>query len=268
LIKWIAEIIMDNIRCLPKTLVFAWKEQKRAYMNSDFGWFWAIAKPLMYIFMFYFAISTGFRSGKDIEGTVCPYFIWLAAGIVPWQFISDLLVGGSNCFTKYKGLVGKTVYPLTAIPMIPILSKLFIHLIMLAVLITMAVLMGVKPSIYWLQLPLYMLLTLMFIYVWVMMTSLMNLLSVDIIEFIKTIRTAFFWLSGILFNTKNKHSAFFTFNPIRFIAEGYRNTFAYHIWIWEEKHVLLNFAIVMLIMGAFTCLLYRRLEKRLPEFVM
>lgn len=237
-------------------------------MKSDFGWFWAIAKPMMYILMFYFAISTGFRTGKDIDGTVCPYFIWLAWGIVPWQFISDLLVGGANCFNKYKGLVGKTIYPINAIPMIPVISKLFIHLIMVGVLVILTIAMGVKPSIYWLQLPIYMLLTIMFIYLWVLMTGLMNIMSADIIEFIKTIRTAFFWLSGILFNTKNKHSAFFTFNPIRFIAEGYRNTFAYHIWIWEEQRLLFNFAVIMLIMAVITFFLYRRMEKKLPELVL
>ncbi|MBR3200985.1 MAG: ABC transporter permease [Mogibacterium sp.] len=236
-------------------------------MKSDLGWFWAIAKPLFYIMMFYFAISTGFRNARDIEGSVCPYFIWLASGIVPWQYISDLLVGGANCFNRYKSIIKGTKYPVSAIPTIPVISKLLIHCIMVVILMLIAVLMGVKPSIYWLQLPIYMLLTIIFVYVWVMMTGLMNVMSADILEFIKTIRTAFFWLSGILFNSRGKKSLFFTLNPIRFIAEGYRNVFAYHVWIWEQKRLLFNYCVVMLIMTFVTFLLYKRMAKRMPEFV-
>lgn len=241
---------------------------KRAHTKSDLGWFWAIAKPMMYICMFYFAISTGFKNAKDITGTVCPYFIWLAAGIVPWQYISDLLVGGSISFVRYKGLFKSEKYPISAIPTILVTSKLFIHFIMVGVLIVLAIIMGVKPSIYWLQLPIYMLLTYIFLYLWSYMTGLMNIMSADIVEFIKTIRTAFFWLSGILFNSRGKKSVFFTFNPIRFIAEGYRDVFAYHVWIWEQKRLLLNFCIVLLIMTIVTCLLSRRMEKRLPELIV
>ena len=267
MIRWIFGIIKVNIEYLPKTLSFAKVDLKKAHMSSDFGWFWAIAKPLAYILMFYFAISSGFKGGKDVEGTVCPYFIWLASGIVPWQYISDLLVGGANCFFRRRSLIVNARYPATAIPTIPVLSRLFIHLIMVCILIVMAVIMGVRPSIYWLQLPIYMALAIMFIYVWVMMTALMNILSADILEFIKTIRTAFFWLSGILFNIRGKRSLFFKLNPISYIVEGYRNTFAYHIWIWEEKRLFMYFAIVMIFLTLITFILYKRLEKKLPELV-
>lgn len=267
MISWLITIIRDNIKCLRSTLCLARKDIKRAHMKSDLGWFWAIAKPLFYIMMFYFAISTGFRNARDIEGSVCPYFIWLASGIVPWQYISDLLVGGANCFNRYKSIIKGTKYPVSAIPTIPVISKLLIHCIMVVILMLIAVLMGVKPSIYWLQLPIYMLLTIIFVYVWVMMTGLMNVMSADILEFIKTIRTAFFWLSGILFNSRGKKSLFFTLNPIRFIAEGYRNVFAYHVWIWEQKRLLFNYCVVMLIMTFVTFLLYKRMAKRMPEFV-
>lgn len=260
-------IISDNIKCLRVTLCLAKKDIKRAYMKSDLGVFWAIAKPLFYILMFYFAISTGFRNASDIKGTVCPYFIWLAAGIVPWQYISDLLVGGSTCFNRYRSIIRGMKYPLSAIPTIPVISKLLIHCMMVVVLMLLSILLGVRPSIYWLQLPIYMILTVFFIYVWVLMTGLLNVMSPDILEFIKTIRTAFFWLSGILFNTRGKTHPFFTFNPIRFIAEGYRNVFAYHVWIWEEKQLFLNFCIIMTLMIIVTFLLYKRMAKRIPEFI-
>lgn len=265
MIKWIISIIKDNIEYFPKTLCLARIELKRGHMTSDLGIFWAVAKPFMYMLMFYCAISFGFRSAKDIDGTVCPYFIWLAAGIVQWQFISDLLLGGSNCFHRRKSIIRGMKYPVSTMPMISVIAKFYIYLIMIAVLAVAAMLLGVRPSIYWLQLPIYIALTVLFLYIWVLMTALMNIISADIIEFIKSIRTAFFWLSGILFNIKGRHSPFFTYNPISYLAEGFRNCFAYHIWIWEEKRLFLHFAIVMFVLTLITYFLYRRIAKRLPE---
>lgn len=267
MIRWIIRIIKDNIKYFPQTRSFAKADLKRAHMSSDLGIFWAVAKPIMYLLMFYVAISSGFKGGTDIKGTVCPYFIWLAAGIVQWQFISDLLVGGSNSFYKRKSVIKSCKYPVTTIPMIAVLSKFYIYLIMIGVLVMTSIFLGVRPSIYWLQLPLYIILTVIFLYIWVLMTSMMNVISADMVEFIKTIRTAFFWLSGILFNIKGRTSPFFMFNPISYLAEGFRNTFAYHIWIWEEKRLFLNFMIVLFILSLITFFMFRRMEKKLPELI-
>ena len=236
-------------------------------MTSDLGFFWAIMKPLMYLVMFYLAISAGFKGGHDLKGTVCPYFIWLAAGIVQWQFISSLLVAGAGCYNRKKNVIKSVKFPLSTIPMIEVMSKFFVYLIMIGILMIMCVFMGVMPSIYWLQLPIYIILTVIFLYIWVMMTSMMSIISVDILEFLKTINTAFFWLSGILFNVKGRTSPFFTYNPISYLAEGFRNTFAYHIWIWEEKSLFLHFVIVLFVLTLISSLLFRRMEKRIPEIL-
>ena len=263
----IIRVIKENIEYFPQTLRLAKAELRKLYMTSDFGMFWAIMKPIMYLLMFYVAISTGFKGGKDIDGTVCPYFIWLAAGILQWQFISDLLVGGAHCFNRRKSIVRNIKYPLSTIPMISVVSKFFVYLIMIGLFMIVCILLGVYPSIYWLQMPIYIVLTVIFLYLWVMITSLISIISADILEFIKTIRTAFFWLSGILFNVKGRKSPFFTWNPISYLAEGFRNTFAYHIWIWEEKRLLMHFGIVLILMTIVACLLFKRMEKRLPEIL-
>lgn len=267
MIRWIIRIIIDNIRNLPQTVCIARGDLKRAHNSSDLGFFWAVMKPMMYLLMFYFAISLGFKNAKNIDGTYCPYFVWLAAGIVQWQFISGLLVGGSTCFIRRKTIIKNMRFPLLTVPTIAIFSKIRVYFITIGILIVIALVMGTKPSIHWLQIPIYVVLTFIFLYIWVLMTALMNLVSADIVEFIKTIRSAFFWLSGILFNVKGRGSRVFTYNPICYLAQGFRNAIAYHEWIWDEKRLFFNFAVVMLILTVITCLLYKRLEKRLPELL-
>lgn len=267
MIGWIIKVIKENIQYFPQTLTLAKGDLKRTHMTSDFGTFWAFAKPIMYLLMFYVAIAAGFKASRNIEGTVCPYFIWLAAGVVQWQYISDLLLSGAKCYTRRKNIICNMRFPLTTVPMISVVSRFFTYAIMVGLLLVTAILMGVKPSIYWLQLPIYSLLTMIFLYLWSMTLSMITIISSDILEFIKTIRTAFFWLSGILFNVKGRTNPIFTFNPISYLAEGFRNSLAYHIWIWEEKTLFLHFVIILLILTVMSSLLYRRLEKRLPELL-
>ena len=265
--KWLGQIIRENTANLALTAGIARMDLRRQHNASDFGVFWAFAKPVVYLLMFYFAIMIGFRHSANIEGSHCPYFIWLAAGIVQWQFVSDLLVWGAGCFQRHANIIRNTEFPLTTIPMATVLSRFYVYLVMVVALIVAAICMGVTPSVYWFQLPIYIILTVMFCYIWVMLTALMNMISPDIIEFIRVLRTAFFWLSGIIYNVHGSKSLFFALNPICFLAEGFRNCFSYHIWIWEEGRLFMYFVIVMAVLTILAGLLWKRVGKRIPELI-
>ena len=265
--SFIIQTISENMKSLPLTAGIARMDLRRQHNASDLGIFWAVAKPVFYLLMFYFAIMIGFRNTTNIEGSNCPYFIWLAAGIVQWQFISDLLVWGAGCYQRHANILRNSRFPLTTIPMTAVLSRFYVYLVMIAALFVVALCMGVKPSIYWLQLPIYMLLTVMFCYIWVMLTALMNIISPDIIEFIRVIRTALFWFSGIIYNVHSSKSLFFALNPICYLAEGFRNCFSYHIWIWEQGRLFLYFVIVMAVLTLLAELLWRRVGRRIPELI-
>lgn len=265
--SFIIQAIRENTAHFALTAGIARMDLRRQHNASDLGVFWAVAKPVVYLLMFYFAIMIGFKNAASIEGSHCPYFIWLAAGIVQWQFISDLLVWGAGCYQRHTGIVRNMDFPLTTVPMTAVLSRFFVYLVMTAALIATALFMGVRPVIYWLQIPVYMLLTAVFCYIWVTLTALMNIISPDIIEFIRIIRTALFWFSGIIYNVHGRDSLLFALNPICYLAEGFRNCFAYHIWIWEEGRLFLYFVIVMAVLTALTGLLWRRVGRRIPELV-
>ena len=265
--NWLVKVISENTANISLTAGIARMDLKWQHNASDLGTFWAIAKPVFYLFMFYFAITVGFRGTAQVTDIHCPYFIWLAAGIVQWQFISDLLVWGSGCYRRHANIVRYTGFPLTTVPMIAVLTRFYVYLAMIAAFILTALCMGVAPSIYWLQLPIYIILTVMFCYIWVTLTALLNMISSDIIEFFRVIRTAFFWLSGIIYNVHNSDNLFFAFNPICFLAEGFRNCFAYHIWIWEQGRLFLYFVISMTVLTTLCGLIWKRVGRRIPELV-
>lgn len=267
MIKTLKEIIKDNIDGFSAVVLLSKAMLRKRHKTSDLGWLWAIARPMMYITMFYFAVITGFRRAADIPGIVTPYYIWIASGISAWFFIQDLIVGGASCFRRHKSLLLRSKFPRAAIPMISVLSYLYVHCIIVAIVAVLAMISGAKPNLCWLQLPLYIALSVLFTYVWSFLTGMLSLLSNDLIELIQAIKPAFFWLSGILFNSRTSDNIIFVLNPITFLVEGYRNSLCYNMWIWEDTRALAGFAAVFCLLIMLTVLIYKRLKWRLSELV-
>lgn len=261
------EIIRDNMRSFSVTLSVAWFQLQRDNKTTDLGWFWAIMKPILYVLMFYGALTLGFRNAKAIDGIYCSYFVWLTAGLVPWFYLSPQILGGASCFRRQRRLFKRTDFPIAAIPMIGVVKSLFVHSILMVLLVIFVMLSGVHPSLCWLQIPFYMLLMVVFSYFWSFTFGLLGLLSGDLISFIKAIQPAFFWLSGIFFNSRARksHQLFFFCNPITFIVEGYRNCLCYNMWFWEEPLRFKVFLVVLLFFMLSTTILYKRLKPYIYE---
>ena len=47
----------------------------KTYRGAALGWSWAIIKPVVTIFVYWFAFEIGLRSGKDVNNY--PFFLWL-----------------------------------------------------------------------------------------------------------------------------------------------------------------------------------------------
>ncbi|MBO5995011.1 MAG: hypothetical protein J6Q41_05820 [Firmicutes bacterium] len=269
MIKGIRDIVSENIEYLPKIARYGLLSIKKQNKGSDLGYLWIWLKPLMYVGMFYIALAFGIKNAKDIPGMVCPYIIWLASGLYPWFFMQSYAIGNAKVYLKYKMFIKKQNFPVSVIPMIPISTGFFIHLSLILLLLIMALLFGVKPSLTWLQIPIYTAAMMYFAYIWVLLTGLLTALTEDFSNVINSIKPAFFWLSGIFFNSRGRATAqiFFYLNPITFPVEGYRNCVAYNMWFWEEPGRLKGYLLTMLVLTILAVLLYRRVRRQLPEFI-
>ena len=259
------EIITDNIRYFSRVIRVAWLFFKKKNATSDLGWVWNVIKPVMYMLMFYAGISLGFKNSKNIDGTVCPYFIWLISGMVAWFYISDHIAGGPNCYKTNKTLVTKGRYPVTVIPTVAVINNLYLHVILVGVVLCLAMLFGVKPSIYWLQIPVLTCMIMIFIYLWSFLFGMLTIVSADTLNLIKSIKPAFFWLSGILFNSRARDSIVFKLNPITYLVEGYRSSIAYNMCFWYSWKTTACFFGELLIMAVISAVLYKRLKYKLVE---
>ena len=261
------EIIKDHIQYKQQIFKLAKADIVKTYRGAALGWAWAIIKPAVTIFVYWFAFQIGIRSGKPVEGY--PFFLWLIAGLIPWFYINDMLTQGTESIRRYSYLVTKMKFPISTIPTFVSISKLMVNLFLIVIMILIFVFMGYLPDIYIIQLPIYILLSFIFFTVFSLFASLLACMSKDFSNMIKSLVTAVFWLSGIVWNVNTIDipwlKTLLKINPVTYLVEGFRNCFIHKTWIWESPKTLLCFLAILLIMTMLSVIIYKKLRKEIPD---
>ena len=260
-------IIQEHTLYRKQVVKLAKSDLIKTYRGSALGWAWAIIKPVVTIFVFWFAFSFGLRAGGDVDGY--PFFLWMIAGFVPWFYMSEMITGGAGCMRTNKHLITKMKFPISVIPTFTNISKLVVHLILLVATIVIYCLFGYFPDIYYLQLPLYIILMFVFFNFWALFSGLLSAISKDFLNLVKSFTTAIFWMSGIMYNVAEiKYEwikGILLYNPVTLIANGYRHVFVDKTWFFESPVELRNYLIVLALMIALACWAYKKVYKDLSD---
>lgn len=247
----------------------------KTYRGASLGWLWAIVKPSITIFVYFFAFSVGIRSAsKPVtggDGQEYEFFLWLIGGIIPWFYVSEMMTQGTDCIKKYSYLVTKMRFPVSTIPTFVSLSKMFVNVCLTLVIIVIYCCYGHFPSVYYLQLIYYMMCQFLFFTAFSLFNSTLSVISKDYGNLIKSLTTAVFWLSGIMWNISSVRSGairkILRLNPVTYICSGYRDCYIYRKWFWDETNYQSTIAFfgVLLLMWAISLYMYNKTRKDLPD---
>lgn len=261
------EIVKEHIEYKEQIIKLAKADIIKTYNGAALGWMWAIIKPAITIAVFYFAFSIGLRAGKPENGY--PYFLWLIAGMIPWFYMRDTITSGANSIRKYRYLVTKIKYPISTIPTFVNISQFVVNICLSLIMFVIFMAYGKIPDIYWMQLPFYMLLMFLFFNSWALFAGMLSALSKDFLNLVKSVTTALFWMSGIMYNVNSIDipliKTILLFNPITIIANGFRDSLIYKEWFWENTIELRNFAIMYILMTLLSLWAYKKLKKDIPD---
>lgn len=249
-----------------KKLLFtlAYNDFKAQYLGSYLGIFWAILRPLLFILVLWFVFGAGFKSKPTDDGT--PFVLWLLCGMIPWFFFAEAVSKGMNAITSSAYLVKKVAFRVSILPLVKVFSSLLIHLVLVMILIIVFMLNGYYPDLYWLQLPYYILATVILTLGLGWLTSSLRVFIKDIGELIGVVIQFGFWLTPIFWSLSSipeQYHYIVKLNPVVYIVDGFRDTFIYKTWFWENQSDTLQFwltATILLIVGA---LVFKRLR---PHF--
>ena len=104
---------------------------KTKYAGSYLGIFWAFVQPIITIAIYVFVFQVGFKAAPTDDGY--PFVLYLIAGIIPWFFFAEALMNATNCLIEYSYLVKKVVFNISILPIIKIISSLFVHLFFIVI---------------------------------------------------------------------------------------------------------------------------------------
>ena len=263
----LVKILKEHIEYRHQLLKLAKSDIIKTYRGSALGWSWAIIKPAVTIFVFWFAIEIGLRKGS--ESGSYPFFLWLIAGLIPWFYMQEMLSAGTDSIRKYRHLVTKMKFPVSTIPTFVSMSKLAVNLILIVLMIIIFSIFGYKPNIYYIQLIFYIIASYSLWTVWALFAGLIAAMSKDFLQLVKSFIQAIFWLSGILYDANNIEIGWvrtiLDWNPVTYIVNGFRNCLINKVWFWEEPQKLLYFIIVFVILVLLALWAYKKVRKEIPD---
>lgn len=245
-------------------LKLAKNDFKTKYAGSYLGIVWAFVQPIVTILVYWFVFSVGFRSGTGDLGI--PFVLYLVAGIVPWFFFQDALIGGTNSLLEYNYLVKKVVFNISVLPVVKIISAMFVHGFF--VLFTVILYMGYGrfPDWYYIQLLYYSGCTFLLVLGLTYATCSIVVFFRDLTQIISIGLQVGVWLTPIMWVAENSlvgHPVLqkvLQLNPVYYIVSGYRDTFIMKKWFFESPVWTVYFWIFTILCFIFGNWVFKRLR--------
>ena len=266
-------LFQDRVMALPVELYqnrrLIWRlsrnDFKKRYAGSYLGTIWAMVPPIVTVAMYWVVFDRIFGSGPQVTypGGEVPYVLFLTAGLVPWFFFSDAVMGGMTSLMEYNYLVKKVVFKVSILPIIKVTAAMFVHIGFSVVLVLIAAFYGYTPTVYTLQLFYYTFCEYVFILGLSYATCAIVLFFRDLQNLVSIIKQVGMWATPILWNIntlREKYKPFIKLNPMTYIVEGYRSAVYEQQWFWEHFYSSTYFWIVTALLFVVSALIFKKLK--------
>lgn len=214
---------------------------KVKYAGSYLGIIWAFIQPIITILMYWFIFQVAFHA-KGIKDV--PYVLTLMTGLIPWFFFSEALSSGTSSMIEYSYLVKKVVFPIEILPIVKVISSLFVHMFFVAIVLLLYKFYGYNPDLYTLQILYYIFSTILLVLGISYMTCSIIVFFRDVGNLISIILQVGMWMTPILWEITMLPSNLqyiMKINPMYYIIEGYKDALINKVWFWEHKLLTLYF---------------------------
>ena len=266
---------MGRILSLPKELwdnraliiKLSKNDFKTKYAGSYLGIIWAFIQPIVTIVMYWLVFEKGLKAGAQFskDGISVPFVLWLSAGLVPWFFFSEAWGSGTNALLEYSYLVKKVVFKISILPIIKILSALFVHVFFVAFVLILFACYGRLPDLYVLQVVYYSFCMFILVLALCYTTCSVVVFFRDLSQIINIALQIGMWATPIMwpFSSTVKNESlqfFFKLNPMFYVVNGYRDALIDKRWFFEMPWLTLYFWLVVVFFFLLGTVIFKRLK--------
>ncbi|QJF24698.1 ABC transporter permease [Mammaliicoccus vitulinus] len=266
--KAVYTVIKEHVKNFYLIQRLAQFQLKISNHDNYLGVAWELINPILQISVYWFAFGFGIRSNEPVDGV--PFIFWLLVGISMWFFINQGILEGTKSIASHYHQVAKMNFPLSAIPAYILTSRFYGHIVLLIVVVLLCTTVGVYPSIYNVQLLIFVPFVYLYAYSITILTSSLGVMIRDTQMAMQALLRMQFYLSPILWQPKPGSivEEIMKFNPIYFLAECYRAAILYKEWYIIEHWELAvyNLAVVALFF-TIGAVIHVRFRYRFADFI-
>lgn len=248
-------------------LQLAKNDFRNRYITSYLGILWGFIPSIATIIIYWFVFNIGFRV-MPVDNV--PYLLWLMCGLIPWFFFSDGIVGGVNSYIEYAYLVKKIVFKISVLPLVKVITSLFVHIFFVVLNIYIFFIYGFLPNVYYFQIIYYLFALTCLILSISFLTATLNLFFRDLGQIIMVILQLLVWTTPIMWNSSMfspEIVKILKINPMFYIVQGYRETFIEKIGFWEHPSYTLYFWGMVLTIFIAGIKLFKKLKPHFADLL-
>ena len=171
------------------------RDLKVRYKNSVLGIGWSLLNPLlmMLVFTLVYTVMLGQSNRPD-------YSAFILSGLLPWNFFSASIMGGTSAIVGNSHLIKKVYFPREVLPLSILLSNLVNFLIAIPVYVVLAALLGTPLTLWVAWLPVVMIVQMIFALGVSLLLTAVNVFYRDVQQIMEVIILAWFFLTPVIWD--------------------------------------------------------------------
>jgi ABC-2 type transport system permease protein len=180
------------------------REIKSRYKDSGLGFLWSLARPLVQLLIYYFAVGQFLGAARSIP----EFAIFILTGLTAWGLFSEILTSSTTSIVANSGLIKKVYLPREIFPLSAIGSSLFNFVIQFAILIGATVVLGqfaLSPELA--LVPAALIVLILLGLALGLFLSAINVYLRDVQHLVEVFLLVFFWASPIVYSYQMVHES-------------------------------------------------------------
>ncbi|UNC93607.1 ABC transporter permease [Candidatus Contubernalis alkaliaceticus] len=209
------------------------RDFRSRYLNSLLGSFWAILNPLSMILIYTLVFSQVMRAKLPGIDDTLGYSIYLCAGILPWQFFTEVLLRCQNVFLEQSALLKKVSFPRTSLPIYIFLSAGINYIILMVLFMVFLAFVGRWPNWSWTSIIVLVTLQQGFAVGLGIFLGTLHVFFRDVGHVLGVVLQFWFWLTPMVYPIEvvpENYRWLLGLNPMTGIVQGYQKVFLHNQW--------------------------------------
>jgi lipopolysaccharide transport system permease protein len=240
--------------------VLTQKDLAVRYKSNLLGYFWSVAHPLAFAFVFFIAFKLIMRI--QIEA----YSLFLISVLFPWQWFGNTMSVAPTAFLANASIIKKVNFPRNVLPFSLVLQDMIHYILSIPVIILFMFIYHKVPTLAWLYgLPILLVIQFCLNYGIALAIASINLFFRDLERLAAIFTTLLFYFTPVIYPISmipEKYHLLINLNPMTPLMVSWRNLFLEGRVDFVSVGVAAGFSLVTLGVGYW---IYEKLSWKFAE---